>query len=57
MEERKDGGFVLPNDMIVLASVVVKFVLTLLLLLNILVSLIHTCSILIKDLVVNTLKI
>ena len=45
------------NDMVVLTSMAVEFVLTLLLLLNILVSLLHTCSILIKDLVVNTLEI
>ena len=45
------------NDMVVLASMVVEFVLTLLLLLNILVSLMHTCSILIKDVVVNPLEI
>ena len=44
------------NDMVALASMVVEFVLTLLLLLNILVSLMHTCSILIKDLVVNPLE-
>ena len=35
------------NDMVLLASMVVEFVLTLLLLSNILVSLMHTCSILI----------
>ena len=34
------------NSKVVLASMVLEFVLTLLLLLNILVSLIHTCSIL-----------
>ena len=45
------------NDMVVLASMVVEFIVTLLLLLNILVSLMHTCSILIKDLVVNPLEI
>ena len=45
------------NNMVVLASMVVEFVLTLLLLLNILVILMHTCSILIKDLVVNPLEI
>ena len=45
------------NDMVVLDSMAVEFVLTLLLLLNILVSLMHTCSILIKDLVVNPLEI
>ena len=45
------------NDMVVLASMVVEFILTLLLLLNILVSLMHTRSFLIKDLVVNPLEI
>ena len=42
------------NDMVVLT---VEFVITLLLFLNILVSLMHTCSILVKDLMVNPLEI
>ena len=45
------------NNMVVLTSVTVEFVVTLLLLLNILVSLMHTYSILVNDLVVNPLEI
>ena len=42
--------------MVVLALVTVLFVVTLLLLLNIMVGLMHTCSILVKDLVANPLE-
>ena len=42
-------GIIGIRDMIVLVSMVVEFVLTLLLLLNILVSLMHTCIILMKN--------
>ena len=45
------------SDMVVLVSLVVEFFLALLLLLNILVSLMHTCSILMKRLEINPLEI